>query len=685
MRDSIFIISQNNGAKKIVVALGLLSILRGFYQKIAIFKPIFAPSIKDKELETLVEYFHLDQSLKDMQAIPLEMAEAILLKEGLEALIEEIKVYYQNIKENFDFVLLLSDDSSKLNSLAGVDVNLEIAKALNCSVVGVFLAQEMNQNELIENAKSWEKSIKTKGVRVDLLFANYCSLPTYKQLKKLNVKWLETPLFFIPFSEELSRLSLADILEHLPVEQIAGEGLEYEISTFKVGAMGLERLIKSFKPYEFLITSTDRLDLLLGVITSSNSISTPPPGGVLVCGEALSHNLLNLLAGLEEICIPILYTNWHEHELIPETVQIKPTIRVENRKKIATAFRLFWENTDENEILEQLEISKERLKDSISFKLEIDKKATLLKRTLLISDSENEKILLAVEILRRKGIDGIKLVGVGNKIFRKAKKLGIELDEVEVLDIFDEIKIREYAKILYQLRPDEALSLKNASDLLRTNKTLFSIIALYAGEGDGIVFGPNDSFLDILEFLSILRKKEIKKLSSFLTVLTPRNPIFFADYKIYKNPSSKDLAIVANESAKNLLELGITPKIAMVTYPKSALIKDSNFEKLKDATKILKELNPTLDILGPIEYPKIIEKSLLQKDSLELDSRNLFIFPDFESAQLAHEALPEEFKISSFGTIIQGANKIAGIIEKENSVDEIVDTLVSLKILTKRG
>ncbi len=53
---------------------------------------------------------------------------------------------------------VLNDDTDELSSLIGIDVDIEIAKNLSTSVVGVFLAQDMNKNEILDSAKLWESS-----------------------------------------------------------------------------------------------------------------------------------------------------------------------------------------------------------------------------------------------------------------------------------------------------------------------------------------------------------------------------------------------------------------------------------------------------------------------------------------------------------------------------------------------
>jgi phosphate acetyltransferase len=683
MKNSLFITSQKGGAGKIVVALGLLNIIKQYHQKVALFKPIFRPNKKNKELETLIKYYDIEQDVKDIQIIPLDIAETIIAKNGLEALIEEILNRYEELKSRYDFILCLNDDTDEIDSLVGFDIDVEIAKNLSCDIVGVFLAQDMNQKEIIDSAKLWESNIKSQGVNPFLLFANQCPPSAHYQLTKLNVQWIDTPLFFIPHSNILSRLTLADIMEHLPVEQIAGEKehIEQDIHTFKMGTMCLERLIKSFKPHEFLITSTDRIDLLLGMITSAQSATTPMNGGVLLCGEPVSFNLLNLLSGLESIPIPILYTNWHEHELIPEAVKIKPTIRIENRKKIATALNLFMENVDTSYILERLRSHKSsNIITPIMFRLRLFEMAKRSIKTILLPEVEDDRILLASDMLLRRKIVEIKFVGERHDILRRSKKLGIDLSDAEILDPEDESKIERFAQIYYELRKDKNITLDIAKDRVRHDKILFSTLALYLGKADGMVCGAIHSTKDtITPALQIIKTKgDFHIASSSFFMSFPTKVLVYADCAINLNPTAKELAIIALQTVESAKKFGIEPKVAMLSYSTGDSGDGKDVEKVKKATEILKEIAPTLPVVGPIQYDAAIdpEVSKIKLPEDEIAGRaNIFIFPDLNTGNIAYKAVQRSSEVVAIGPIMQGLNRPVNDLSRGCSVNDIIDTI----------
>jgi phosphate acetyltransferase len=693
MEKSLFITSQKSGAGKTVIALGMLNLIKQHYKNVGIFKPLFLPNIQDKELETLTKFYNIDQSFKDIQAIPINVAENIILKEGLDSLLEMIIEKYKKLEERYDFILCLNDDTDELSSLIGKDIDVEIAKNLSTSIVGIFLAKDMSRSEILDGARLWESSIKHQEVELFVLFANQCSRVAMGQLRGSDFEELDTPIYFIPFSTELLRLTLADIMEHLPVELIAGEKehIQHDIHTFKMGTMGLRRLIKSFKPYEFLITSTDRVDLLLGMLVSAQSANTPMNGGVLLCGEPLNNNVLNLLAGLENVPIPILYTNWHEPELIPEAVKIKPSIRITNRKKIATALSLFFDNVDINILIKRL--NKRKGSDLITptmFRLRLFERAKRDFKTVILHEIEDDRILLAVDVLLRRKVVNIKLVGSYEDIKRRSKRLGIDLSDVGVLDSNDEDLKREYAETYYELRKHKGLTFEMAYDMVSNNKTLLSTIALYLGVADGMVSGAIHSTRDTMTpALQIIKtKSEYDIASSCFFMSLPTKVLVYADCAINLNPTARELAIIAIQTAKSAKNLGIEPKVAMLSYSTGSSGVGKDVQKIKDATKIIKVMMPSIPVVGPIQYDAAIdpEVSKIKMPNNEIAGHaNIFIFPDLNTGNIAYKAVQRSADVVAIGPIMQGLNKPVNDLSRGCSIEDIIDTITITAIQAQKS
>ncbi len=682
MKNSITVLSQRRGAGDIVVVLGILNLIKQNYKSVAIFKPLFIPNQLNSEIETLINIYSLEQETRDAKGIAINVAESILLDEGVEGLVDAVLERYNRLKEKYDFILCIGEDIEDLNSIVGRDLNIEIAKNLASLVIGVLDGKDLTSDEILDSANLWANSIKSQDAELFMLFANKCNQKSFEKLTQIDKAQFEFPIAFIPYSQELARLTLADIMEHLPVEWIAGEQehIQHDIHSFKMGTMTLETLVKSFKLHEFIITSTDRVDLLLGVLTSALSVNTPISGGILLCGSAIDESVLELIYGLERVPIPILYTNWHEHELIPEAVKIKPSIRVENRRKIASALNLFFESVDRDEILAHLDKAHSDILTPAMFRLKLFERAKESIKSIILPEVEDDRVLLASDVLLRRKVVKIILVGSRDDILRRAKRLGVDLMDASILDPKERGIKRRYAKAYYKLRKDKGITLEMAYDMVRHSKNLFATIALYLGEADGMVSGAMHSTKDtITPALQIIKTKpEYRIASSCFFMCMPTKVLVYADCAINLNPTAKELATIAIETVESAVNFGIEPKVAMLSYSTGDSGDGSSVDKVKKATKILKEKMPDLVVAGPIQYDAAIDQevSRLKMPDNPLDGQaNIFIFPDLNTGNIAYKAVQRSSNATAVGPIMQGLKKPVNDLSRGCSVDDIIDTV----------
>ncbi len=132
------------------------------------------------------------------------------------------------------------------------------------------------------------------------------------------------------------------------------------------------------------------------------------------------------------------------------------------------------------------------------FRLRLFERAKRDFKTVILHEIEDDRILLAVDVLLRRKVVNIKLVGSYEDIKRRSKRLGIDLSDVGVLDSNDEDLKREYAETYYELRKHKGLTFEMAYDMVSNNKTLLSTIALYLGVADGMVSGAIHSTRDTM-------------------------------------------------------------------------------------------------------------------------------------------------------------------------------------------
>ncbi len=682
--ESLYITSREAGAGSMVLALGLMELLRRHYSRIALYRPLAFGDRPDSDVETLLDHFRLEQPFEETRGIAMEEAERILAEEGLKALLEPVVERYERLRERYDFVLCLGSRMEELNRALGMDLNIELAKNLSAPVAGVFSMQGAPWEELEEGVALWSRAIRQEGAEIFLLCANHCRPGVRERMEAERERFASYPfpVFCLPRSPELERLTIVDLMESLPIEWLAGEEHQKEnnIHSFRLGTMGLGRLLRELNPHEFIITASDRADLVAGMMLSAQSVATPVNGGILLCGERPDETLIRLVEGLDEIPAPLLYSARHEHELIPPALKIKPSIRPGNRRKIDTALDLFAEHVDRSLIEERLDTMQQEIVTPTMFRLRLFERARSELKTIILPEIEDDRILTAADRLLRRKVVNLLLVGGEEEIARRAKKLGLDLGGAEIIDPANERLRRHFASLYHEVRKHKGVTRDIAMDRVSANKTLFATLALYDGRGDGLVSGAIHSTRDTISpALQIIKTAEGYPISSscFFMCL-PTRVLVYADCAVNLDPTAEELAIIALETVETAEKFGVEPRVAMLSYSTGTSGVGADVEKVRAATKLLKARRPDLPVAGPIQYDAAIDPAVARikmPDNPVAGHATVFIFPDLDTGNIAYKAVQRSSGAVAVGPVMQGLRKPVNDLSRGCSVDDIIDTV----------
>ena len=681
--ESVYITSREPGAGSMVLALGLMELLRRRYRRIALYRPLAYDRDHDSDMETLLQHFGLEQSPESTQGVSLEEAERLLAGEGLSRLVERVLEGYESLRESADFVLCLGTRMEELNRQMGMDLNIELAKNLSAPVAGIFSMAEEEVGNLEEPFALWSRAIRQEGAEIFLLCANHCGEEAMERFAVAD--WKERydfPIFCLPRLEALEHLTVVDIMENLPVEWLAGseEQKENDLHSFRFGTMELGSLLRDLRPYEFVVTASDRADLVAGLLLSAQSVTTPMNGGVLLCGEAPDPSLIRLLEGLDEIPAPVLYTKKYEHELIPAAMGIKPSIRPGNRRKIDLALELFAEQVDTAALEERLAAMPREILTPPMFRMRLFERARKDLKRILLPEIEDDRILRAAESLLRRKVVRILLVGENEEITRRSKKLGIDLSGAEILDPTDESLRRHFAELYYQERKAKGVTREMALDRVSANKTLFATMALYDGRADGLVSGAIHSTRDTISpALQVIKTSEGYPLaSSCFFMCLPTRVLVYADCAVNPDPTADELAVIALETVETAEKFGIDPRVAMLSYSTGESGVGADVEKVRRATEILQRKRPDLPVAGPIQYDAAIDPEVAKikmPDNPVAGHATVFIFPDLDTGNIAYKAVQRSAGAVAVGPVMQGLRKPVNDLSRGCSVDDIIDTV----------
>jgi len=205
------------------------------------------------------------------------------------------------------------------------------------------------------------------------------------------------------------------------------------------------------------------------------------------------------------------------------------------------------------------------------------------------------------------------------------------------------------------------ITVEEARRLLREDVNYFGTMLVYAGQADGLVSGAAHSTADTVRpALQIIKTKPgVNKTSGAFIMVRGEEKYVFADCAINIVLDSRDLAEIAVESAKTAKIFGIEPKVAMLSFSTKGSARSPETEKVIEAVKIAKEMQPDLVIDGEFQFDAAFVPSVAKRkapDSVIQGDANVFIFPSLEAGNIGYKIAQRLGNFEAIGPILQGLN-----------------------------
>ncbi len=321
---------------------------------------------------------------------------------------------------------------------------------------------------------------------------------------------------------------------------------------------------------------------------------------------------------------------------------------------------------------------------------EIKAKAASLKKTIVLCEGEDRRVVEAAAQIIKEGI--AKIVLIGNE--EEAKKVApdVDLTGITLIDPLTSEKTAEYAKILYEARKAKGMTEEQAA-VQAKDRTMFGALMLKAGDVDGYVSGACHSTANTLRpGLQVVKTAPgIKTVSSCFIMIAPEggnkyNPdgvAVFADCAINIEPDAQQLADIAVSSAKTAKAIaGIEPRVAMLSFSTKGSGNDDKFfksvPKVQEATRLAKEMAPDLALDGEFQFDAAVAPEvgeLKAPGSKVAGHANVFIFPNINAGNISYKIAQRFGGYMAIGPVCQGFAKPLNDLSRGCNVDDIVATV----------
>jgi malate dehydrogenase (oxaloacetate-decarboxylating)(NADP+) len=316
-------------------------------------------------------------------------------------------------------------------------------------------------------------------------------------------------------------------------------------------------------------------------------------------------------------------------------------------------------------------------------------KAQTRPKRVVFPEGENDKVLRASHILVDEKIARPILLGDASVIRSRAAELGVELDEMDVVDPKLSKSREVYIQELYWLRQRRGITLREARDLI-DNRNYFASLMVRMGDADALVAGVSQHYPDTIRpALQVIKVCDgIHKVSALYTLVTRKGDmIFLADCAVNIDPSAEDLAEIALCAAEAARRFDVAPRVAMLSFSNFGSTDHPECEKVRRATAIVKERDPLLMVDGEVMADTAVVPGMIERDypfSALKGGANVLIFPNLASANIAYKLLMRVGGAEALGPILMGLRKPAYVLPRGAEVEDIVNS-AALAVVEAEG
>lgn len=684
--NTFYIASLEPEAGKLVVTMGIMEILSRSMEKVAFFRPVIEDrSGRDPDIELILSRYCPGAEYEDSYGFHADEVKTFVAEDKFKFFLESLINKLEKLKEEYDFVLCQGLNSTAFLSAFDVDINMEIAKNLSCPFIGVINGMDQTPRDIAKEIKITADAIEESGCDHFATFVNRMAEDT---LGVLEVELDDpedaegAPVFLLPENGELDKPSLADISKSLGCVNITdtGEQMNRIVKQFKIAAMTVDHFLDHIEDSDMIIVPGDRDDIVLASLSTLLSTNFPNIAGILLTGGFHpGPNIMRLLEG-NKFSTPLLSVQTDTYTTTKAADSVPAIINPGDERKIALALGVFENSIDTEKIRELAALSTTpKAVTPVMFEYSLFERARSDKKHIVLPESNDERILRATEILLRRGVVDITLLGNPDKIKVVNASLGLNLNKAEIVDPEDSHLSESFAAVYYELRKHKNMTRDGARDAM-SNGSLFATMMVYQGIADGMVSGAVHTTADTIRpaLQTIKTNPGISVVSSVFLMCLDTRVLVYGDCAVNPDPDAGQLAEIAISSAETAMMFGIEPRVAMLSYSTGTSGKGDEVEKVRKATAIAREKRPDLLIEGPIQYDAAIEPSVARTkmpDSKVAGRATVFIFPDLNTGNNTYKAVQRSSGAVAIGPVLQGLKKPVNDLSRGCLVTDIINTV----------
>ena len=690
MARSVYITGIGRGDGRQVVELGLMELLSRRSDRVGVFRPLAHRPV-DHMVDLLRARYRLPLAPDLLYGMDYDAAAELRAERGEDDLVGELVERFHAVERECETVLVLGTDFADTNIPDELALNARLANEFGSLVLPVIGGARQNADGVVAEVRNAERAYRALGCNLLALVANRVSaadaLPVLRQAERSAT----VPVYVLPEDAALAAPTVAEVVAACGGRVLQGDpaGLDRDVRGYVFGGAMLPRFLDALHPGCLVVTPGDRADLLIGALAAHSAGAPAIAGVVLTMGEAPDKQVLDLAAriapGTPVVLVPEL--SFATAQLL---APLEGRIDATAPRKAESALGLFDLHVDGPGLTGRIELDRPQRITPLMFEHELLERARVPRLAdIVLAEGTEERILRAADLLRRRNVCHLTLLGEVDAVRRRIADLGLDLGldqgeeearaRVRILDPAGDPHREHLAEIYAELRRHKGVTLDQAQDTV-VDVNYFGTLMVHQGLADGMVSGAVHSTAATLRpALEIIKTAPGANLvSSVFFMCLPDRVLVYGDCAINPDPNAEQLADIAIQCARTAADFGVQPRVALLSYSTGTSGHGADVDKVRQAAEIVHRLRPDLPVEGPIQYDAAVEPAVAATklpDSQVAGRATVFVFPDLNTGNNTYKAVQRSAGTLAIGPVLQGLRKPINDLSRGATVQDIVTTV----------
>ncbi|PIE10945.1 MAG: NADP-dependent malic enzyme [Rhodobacterales bacterium] len=321
---------------------------------------------------------------------------------------------------------------------------------------------------------------------------------------------------------------------------------------------------------------------------------------------------------------------------------------------------------------------KSRMDPTASILRGIHARARAAQATVVFAEGDDPRVLRAAVLYQRSGLGKAIVVGREDDVREKltAEGLADAVRELEIVNARNTPHLKTYKDFLYERLQRKGYDRHDIHKLASRDRHVFASLMLAHGHADGMVSGATRKSAQVLELVNHVFDAGPGDGAVGITALLNKGKIvLIGDTLVHEWPDETDLADIAQAGAHVARALGLTPRVAFVSFSNFGYPVSERAEKMHKAPDILDARGVDFEHEGEMTVDVALNaQSMAAYPFSRLTGpANILVVPARHSASISVKLMQEMAGATVIGPILTGVDKPIQLCSTVSTASDILN------------